>query len=224
MPGKPDRKRSIPALGFHALTALYDPAVAILLREGVWKSAFMEQVGPRPGERILDLGCGTGTLAILLKKTAPEAEVVGVDADQAVLDHARRKADDAGLSIQFQQAFADEIGEPATLFGTFDKIVSSLLFHHLDTETKRQALAGAWARLRPGGELHIADWGRPQNLAMRALFVPVQLLDGFATTRDNVLGRLPELVQEAGFAEVAETRRWATALGSLSFYRARKAS
>jgi SAM-dependent methyltransferase len=96
------------------------------------------------------------------------------------------------------------------------------MFHHLATAAKRRALASVLDQLKPGGELHIADWGRPQSLAMRLMFLPVQLLDGFATIRDNVDGRLPEFMSDAGFEEVCETRQWATALGSLSFYRARK--
>ena len=221
-PNVDNRRKFVPALAFHWLTALYDPAVALLLRERTWKAAFVNQIAPRAGERIMDLGCGTGTLAILLKQTAPDSEIVGTDPDPTILARARRKAADAGLAIEFRQGFADEAGEPTPEEGRYRKIVLSLMLHHLDTAAKRRTLARALARLEPGGELHIADWGRPPNRLIRALFLPVQLLDGFATTRDNVLGRLPDFMQEEGFGDVAETRRWTTGLGSLSFYRARR--
>ena len=73
--------------------------------------------------------------------------------------------------------------------------------------------------LRPGGELHIADWGKPHDPLMRVAFLGVQLLDGFATTRDHVAGRLPQLVSESGFDEVSELGRWRTFYGSLWFLR-----
>ena len=220
-PMRPDRdpKRFIPGLGYHSLTAFYDPVLALVLGEAKWKRAFVEQIAPRAGERILDLGCGTGTLAILIKTAAPQAEVVGFDPDPAMLERARRKADEAGAAIAFERGYADDPGQPAY---RCDKVVSSLMFHHLDTQAKQRALKGARSCLKPGGELHIADFGRPHNLLMRGLFLTVQLDDGFATTRDNIEGRLPEFMRDAGFEAVAETCRRVTALGSLSFYRARK--
>lgn len=219
MPPDPRSKSFIPGLGYRSLTAFYDPVLALILREATWKPAFVEQIAPRAGERILDLGCGTGTLAVLIKTAAPGADVVGLDPDPAMLDRARRKAEDAGVAITFERGYADDPGEPAR---RCDKVVSSLMFHHLDTAAKRRALEGALDRLKPGGELHVADFGRPQNRLMRALFLTVQLDDGFATTRDSVQGRLPEFMRDAGFEAVAETCRRGTALGSLSFYRARK--
>lgn len=74
--------------------------------------------------------------------------------------------------------------------------------------------------MRPGGVLHVADWGQAANPLMRVLFYLVQLLDGFKTTADNVAGRLPQFMRECGFVDVAETRRFATPLGTISLYRA----
>jgi SAM-dependent methyltransferase len=141
-----------------------------------------------------------------------------------VLSRARRKASAAGLGIAFLQGFADELrsGEPFAP-ASFGKAVSSLMFHHLPSAAKRRTLANLRALLGEKGELHIADWGKPGNALMRALFLPVQLLDGFETTADNVRGRLPAFMRAAGFKDVEETQRWATPFGSLSFYRARKA-
>ena len=79
-----------------------------------------------------------------------------------------------------------------------------------------------WRVLRPGGEFHVADWGRAAGPLSRAAFVAIQLLDGFATTRDAVAGRLPGVLQQAGFDQVVETRRLATVFGTLSLYRATK--
>ena len=103
--------------------------------------------------------------------------------------------------------------------GSFDRIVSSLVFHHLTTADKRRTLAKARELLVPGGELHIADWGRPQNAWMRFAFLGVQLLDGFETTSDSVRGRLVPLMKEAGLLSVEETHRENTIFGTLAFYR-----
>ena len=74
--------------------------------------------------------------------------------------------------------------------------------------------------LKPGGELHIADWGKPSNALMRALFFTVQLLDGFETTRDSVTGALPELLRAAGNDRVEETAKFDTPLGTIRLFRA----
>ena len=111
-------------------------------------------------------------------------------------------------------------GAPPFAPASFEHVVSSLLFHHLAPEDKRRAFAATWALLRPGGELHLADWGRARNAPMRLAFLGVQLLDGFRTTGDNVRGRLPALMEEAGFVTVAETARQTTAFGTLALYRA----
>ena len=206
----------VPALGYRWLTRLYDPLVR-LLKEEKFKRLLVEQVAVRPGYRILDLGCGTATLTIMLKQACPAATIVGLDGDADVLAIARRKVAAARLAIELHHgmAFAPPF-EPAS----FDRVVSSLVFHHLTTADKQRTLAKVRELLRPGGELHIADWGQAQNFLMRVAFLGVQLLDGFETTTDSVRGRLIPLVQEAGFNSVSETHREMTVLGTLALYRA----
>lgn len=206
----------VPALGYRWLTRLYDPLVR-LLKEDKFKRLLVEQAAVKPGDRVLDLGCGTATLTIMLKRASPAATIVGLDGGVDVLAIARRKVAAAQLDIELHHgmAFAPPF-EPAS----FDRVVSSLVFHHLTTADKQRTLAKVRELLRPGGELHIADWGQAQNLPMRAAFLGVQLLDGFDTTTDSVRGRLIPLMQEAGFNSVSETHREMTILGTLSLYRA----
>jgi len=194
------------------------------MRERTWKALLIDEIAPQPGERVLDFGSGTGTLTLMIQKTCPSVEVIGVDIDPEMLGRARAKAQEAGFEISFTQAGIDDSDIVAKLgAASFDKVVSSLVFHHLARDAKLDALRNAAALLRPGGMLHIADWGRPSSRLMRLLFYPVQALDGFANTSDNVLGLLPSLMQQAGFGAVRETRREPTALGSLSFYEGRRA-
>lgn len=209
----------VPALGFHRLTPYYDAVVGALTRERTFKQALIDQARLGSGQRVLDLACGTGTLAVWMKQHAPQADITGADGDPAILALAVRKARQAGASIRFDHAMSDHLPYPD---GQFDRVVSSLFFHHLAWEAKARTAAEVFRVLKPGEELHVADWGRARDVLMRGLFTVVQLLDGFDTTRDNVTGRLIPLFEGAGFVEVTERRTFRTIFGTMSLYRAVK--
>lgn len=209
--------RYIPALAYRWLTPLYDPVVALTTRERTFKAALVAQAALQPGQRVLDLACGTATLTIAAKRSQPQAEIVGLDGDPEILERARHKATEAGAELRFDRALSHQMPYPVA---TYDVVVSSLFFHHLDRDAKLATLREVRRVLRPGGVLHVADWGQAANPLMRVLFYLVQLLDGFETTADNVAGRLPQFMRDCGFVAVAETRRFATPLGSISLYRA----
>lgn len=211
--------RIIPALRFDVLTRFFDPVVRVTTRERRFKKLLVEQVHLLPGHRVVDVGCGTATLAIQLKRACSEADVLGLDADPKVLELARSKIAAQSLDIELHQGLAWELPVEA---GSLDRVVSSLVFHHLDRDAKLRTLQAMHRSLGPGGELHIADWGQSHGLGMRLAFVAVQLLDGFRTTADSVAGRLPALIVEAGFHDVCETQRLRTPLGTISLYRARR--
>ena len=210
------REHYVPALGLSALTRFYDPVIRATLREREFKEALVRQAGLQPGHRVLDVGAGTGTLTLMLKRAEPAAEVVGVDGDPSILALARAKGGEIGLAVAFDQGMAYALPYPD---GSFDRVVSSLVLHHLSPEDKRRALREAHRVLRPGGELHVADWGRAQNVLMRTLFLGVQLLDGVARTAEHVAGRLPDIFRECGFVAVDETCSFATIFGTLTLYR-----
>lgn len=217
------RRPFVAALGFRALTPLYDGALRLMGGEDRWRRAFVRQIAPGAGERILDLGCGTGNLILELVRQEPRARIVGLDADPQTLARARAKLDRIGRDARLIQGFADDLPKDRDLApGSFDKVVTSLFFHHLPREAKRRALANAAALLKPGGELHVADWSEARDWPQRARFVVIQLLDGFETTGDNVHGLLPFLVREAGFADVSETAYARTRYGPFAIMQARK--
>ena len=209
----------IPALRFAALTRFYDPVVRMTTRERRVKQHLLSSADILPGTTVLDIGCGTGTMTIWLKQRYPSADVIGLDADPAILAIAKAKARRAGTDIQFLEANAADIPLPDD---AAHSVVSSLFFHHLDTDQKRAVLKEVVRVLAPGGELHISDWGRPANSLMRGLFYFVQLLDGFKTTRDSVEGRLPELIEETGVRLFREITHFNTVLGTLRQFRATK--
>lgn len=209
----------IPALRFRWLTPAYDLVARLTTRESSFKAALVAQLALPRNARVLDLGCGTATLTLLIKRRLAVAEVHGVDGDPDILSIARAKALQADLPIDLRQAMAQALPYPDA---RFDCVVSSLFFHHLDRPGKLAALAEAHRVLKPGGELHIADWGRATGLFTRAAFFSIQVLDGFPNTADNVRGLLPELMARAGFESARETGRFLTVYGNLALYRAAK--
>ena len=215
-----DKQRAdfIPALRYGALTALYDPLLRWTMRESLFKDQLIRQARIQTGSRVLDLGCGTGTLTLRLKRQQPDAEVVGLDADPQALRIAEAKAAAAGIPIAFDQGMAFALPYADN---TFDRVLSSLLFHHLTHEDKARTAREAKRVLQPLGELHVADWGKARNGAMRAAFLAVQLLDGFETTTENVRGALPHVFAAAGFEDVRESAQYVTLFGTLALYQAR---
>lgn len=222
-PGVEESAKYIPALRFHWLTPFYDGVLRLLARENRLRRDIVETISLAPGDRVLDFGCGTATLSIRLKKACPRGDVVGLDIDPGALNIARRKARAAGVKISLQQGDIvvprDGVGLAAD---SFDHIVTSLVFHHLTTEQKRGALANAFRLLKPGRKLLLVDWGKPNGIFMRLAFLSVQALDGFETTSDNIEGVLPDLMRQARFEGVTETRRMKTPLGVVAFYSGRK--
>ena len=213
------RKEYIPALSYDSLTPLYDLAIRLTMPESRFKRRLIEQADIREDHQVLDLGCGTGTLTILIKKTHPNAKVVGLDGDPKILNLARAKAARAEVELIFNNGMAFELPYPDD---SFDRVLSSLVFHHLTRNDKARTLQEVFRVLQPGGELHIADWGKPQNLLMRVASLPLRMFDGLETTRDNVKGLLPEMFRNTGFEGVQECARFMTLFGTLSLYKARK--
>jgi ubiquinone/menaquinone biosynthesis C-methylase UbiE len=200
--------RYVPAAGRRAFTALYDPVMAATMREGTWRPVLVKRVleGLRPSAVVADVGAGTGTLAALLSEARPDADVVAIDGDPEVLERAALKG------VRGREGLADAL---PLADRSADRVVMSLLLHHLDPDAKHAALVEARRVLRPGGRLHVADWGRPADPLMRLTFLSLQLLDGFAGTRDHVAGRLPGLIAGSGFGSVAVDERYRTPWGTL---------
>ena len=209
----------LPALRFRSLTSIYDPLTRLTVRESLFKRKLLEQAAISDGQRVLDLGCGTGTLAIMAKQRHPGAQLIGLDADPEMLGRAAEKASGEGVEVRLDEGFSNQLPYADR---SFDRVLSSLFFHHLSGEVKRSTIAELTRVLVPGGELHVADWGRASDPVMRALFVGVRVLDGWENTQANAAGALPEMFEAGGLAEAAERSRLRTAFGTLALYSAVK--
>lgn len=209
----------IPALRYSWLTSFYDPVISLTTREKTFKSQLIKLSSINKGDRIIDIGSGTGTLAIWLKENEPDARVVGLDGDPQILSIAKRKAKAYGLDINFRQGLSFDIPYEDE---TFNHCFSSLFFHHLTLDNKKKTFAEIFRVLKKGGKLYIADWGKPVNILMRILFYQIQLLDGFTTTNDNKNGILTALMGDVGFKEVAVNKQYSTIFGTMTLYSATK--
>jgi ubiquinone/menaquinone biosynthesis C-methylase UbiE len=206
------RQQFVPALRFDALTRIYDPVVALTSREAAFKARLLRHARIKDGESVLDIACGTGTLAIEIKKRQPKAKVAGIDGDGSILGRAMAKAKEAGVKVDFQRGLSNELPYDGR---SFDVVVSTLFFHHLTDEAKADTAEEIKRVLRLGGRVLIADWGRPQDPLMRMMFLNIQFLDGFRNTSSNVAGKLPEFLRDAGLKRVSVVDRMRTPLGTI---------
>ena len=212
-------QKYIPALSYDRLTPFYDVVVRLTTRETAFKKALVEQSEIELNQQVLDLACGTGTLAVLIKKTMAQTVVSGIDGDAKILEIAKRKAQKSGAEIEFDEGmsfalpYADE---------SFDRVFSSLFFHHLTQENKLKTLREVFRVLKSDGELHVADWGLPANFLMRIASRGIKLLDGTETTGDNFKGLLGSFIAESGFREVTETVHFNSLFGTIRLLKAKK--
>lgn len=207
----------IPAAGRDFLLPFYDP-LNRLLGVPALHDELIAQARLEPGQRVLDVGCGTGSLAVRIRATKPEVEVIGLDPDPKALAIARRKAERAGVAVRFEQGYGDALpfGEAA-----FDRVTSSLMLHHLDLATRRDMLREILRVLRPGGSLHLLDFGPGEERSGGLLG---RLFHGAEDLRENSDSRVAAILTEAGFEAVERLAARHLLFGRVAFHRARKSA
>jgi SAM-dependent methyltransferase len=206
-------KTYLPAAGEDWLLPLYDPVLKLLGSESYYRQ-LVDQAALRPGHRVLEIGCGTGNVTILIKRLHPGVEVVGLDPDPKALARAWRKAEREALSVQLDRGFAEELPYPDA---SFDRVFSAFMFHHLEPDEKEKTLREARRVLKPGGSVHLVDFGGAKGWPVG--FV-ARLVHRIERLRDNFGNRIPILMREADFVDPREVAHRITILGRFTYYRA----
>lgn len=213
----PDSKKKnyIPALGYDWLTGMYDLTIKLTMPEKKFRNRLIKEVAPKPDEKILEFGFGTGQNLILGVQKSSKSNFSGLDIDPKVKLITEKKLLKEKMEAPL---FLYDGGNFPFQNDEFDKIYSSLVFHQLDTKTKKHCLKEILRTLKPNGRLIIGDWGKPKSKYRRFLFYTVQLLDGFKTTQENVEGLLPEYMSECGFRNIREADYINTKIGTYCYY------
>ena len=157
----------------------------------------------KPGNRVLDVGCGTGRLALLMKPLVGETgHVAGIDLAPKMVARARRQAQKRGLEMDFRVASIADLPFPDD---SFDVAISSLMAHHLPRRIKQAGFAEVCRVLRPGGHFLLCDFGPPSERWMWMIPLLMRLLSRAGEhPEDNLEWRIPTMLEEASFT-TAET-------------------
>ena len=207
------RHAYLPAAGRDIFLPLYDPLTKLLGADRARQKLF-HQASVQPDHAILDIGSGTGTFAVAIKRWLPSVKVVGLDPDPRALARSERKATAAAVSIRFDQGFANALPYADA---SFDRVFSSLMFHHLPQDAKLATLCEVRRVLKPGGSLHLLDFVEPGRHSHNPL---ARWLHTSQRMQDNTQEGILSWMSEAGLPDsrlVASDQRL---FGRIAYYQA----
>ena len=174
----------------------------------------IQMAGVKTGDKVLDVGCGSGNLTLTAKRyVGSSGSVYGIDASPEMIDVARKKAKQTDIDARFDVALIEKLPFEDS---TFNVVISRLVMHHLPDDLKQQAFAEVFRVLKPGGTVFLADFQAPTNPILARL---VSMFIGHpAMVKSNVSNLIP-MLGEAGFLDAASGRTRSMFLG---FARGRK--
>lgn len=187
---QPDYKY-IPPAHFHILTPLYDFLCILLGLGKKFRKQILTKIPIKETDTVLDVGCGTGILLLMLKEKYPDLHVIGLDPDRKALEIAKKRLDKYS-DIQLINTFAETIPLENN---SIDIVLSVLTFHHLPERIKKKAIYEIYRILKTGGKLSIIDFGKIDNWLIRKLF----FFEKRKYFTGNVQGLIIDYLKEAGF-------------------------
>ena len=208
------QREFFPAAGRDVFLPLYDPIVSLLGFDSA-RCELISRANIEPGHRVLDIGCGTGTLVVKLQRQHGVAQVVGLDPDPSALRRARLKAVRAAVSVQLDQGFANELPYKRE---SFDRVFSSFMFHHLNKEERENMLREVLRVLKRGGSFHLVDF--IVDDASHGFFD--RLFRSHANMKDNSDERIRDLISHTGFRNPVKVKEGKMLFGLLrtAYYQA----
>lgn len=193
-------KTFTPALAFHWLTPTYDIVCEWVGFGRSFKRRIVSLINPQSNQKLLDVGAGTGTFLSELLATYPDVKAFGIEPDPRILSLAKEKLAKVQASAELVEGTA---GNLPFADQTFDIVTSTLVFHHLSTATKKEAMAEVYRVLKDSGRFYLIDFGKPESAIQTIALWLGSLFDGRENLWANLRGVLPQMLSETGF-EVVE--------------------
>jgi ubiquinone/menaquinone biosynthesis C-methylase UbiE len=189
-------KKGIPIKAGAFLYDLYSPTEKSRYRERIINYADL-----KAGERVLEVGCGTGTLSLLAKRRVDDGEVIGLDLSPKMVKQAEKKSKKYNLDIKFIEGSIDTLLFPDNYF---DVVLSSWMFHHLPIRIKREGLKEIHRVLKKGGRFLFFDFSKPNNV-IGYMITPLFIWTDFL--REHIFGDITSYFKESGFSDITLKRK-----------------
>jgi demethylmenaquinone methyltransferase/2-methoxy-6-polyprenyl-1,4-benzoquinol methylase/phosphoethanolamine N-methyltransferase len=152
----------------------------------------------QPGDSVLDVGCGTGEVALLARTRTKAGKVYGIDPAPEMITVARSKAARKKLDVDFRVGVIEALPFPDA---SMDVVTSSLMMHHLPEELKGRGLAEVYRVLKPGGRLLIADFMQPTGSILNHLFM---IFTHHQKVQSGLAEEVKELLRKTGFSQITQ--------------------
>jgi ubiquinone/menaquinone biosynthesis C-methylase UbiE len=198
----------LPAAGVNWLLPFYDPIVKLLGGNRL-RRKLVQQADIKPEQNVLEIGCGTGSVLMLIKEVIPNAQVTGLDPDPGALKRANRKAKKKNAEVRLVEGFSDDLPYPEAFF---DRVLSSFMFHHLPEEEKTKTLVEVQRVLKAGGTFHMLDFEKVETKG--------NWLHSSKQLKDNTEQRILSLLKTSGFTEARKTGTDKMLLMHVAYYMA----
>lgn len=165
-------------------------------------SCVIKLVRLQSGNKVLDIGCGTGTVLLRLRRQyGNSVSLYGIDPSRDMIEIAVKKSKKRGADIEFIITAGERLPFED---GTFDIVISSLAFHHMPQGTKTKVIEEAWRVLKPNGRLVISDFGKPHGLFSKLIAGLIGRFDfaSYSFLVENFRGAIPEILRASKFKSV----------------------